>query len=331
MYDKNTLNPKNSITSTLPLVSVVMSCYREPLNWLCEGIDSILNQTMADFELVIIIDDPENLSLIDKVQSYTEKDNRIKLLINEENVGLAVSLNRGIENARADIIARMDADDIAEENRLQMQIDFLMANLHISLVGSAIKLIDEHGTVIGHKRYYQDETLIKKVIPYSSVTCHPTWMFNKALHTKIGGYRDLFTAQDYDFLYRVLDAGEKISNIQSSLLRYRVHQQSITGGFSLNRYKVRHYIHKMHHDRMRLGLDTFNKSTLNEYLLKTKDNSKINDLLAKLRRTKKNSFIKKVFYLTLLFLFSKDIRERVYDHFKLKYILTMHKEVKNDI
>jgi glycosyltransferase involved in cell wall biosynthesis len=330
MNDKNTLNPKHSITPALPLVSVVMSCYREPLHWLCECIDSVLNQTMADFELVIIIDDPDNLSLVAKVQSYVEQDSRIKLLINEENVGLAVSLNRGIECASADIIARMDADDIVEENRLQMQLDFLMENQQISLVGSAIKLIDEHGTVIGHKRYYQDEALIKKIISYSSVTCHPTWMFRKALHARIGGYRDLFTAQDYDFLYRVLDAGEKISNIQSSLLRYRVHQQSITGGFSLNRYKVRHYIHKMHHDRLRSGHDDFNKSTLKEYLKDTRSNSKISDFLAKLRRTNENSYFKKLFYLTQLFIYSQDIRERVYDHLKLKFILVTHKEAKYD-
>jgi glycosyltransferase involved in cell wall biosynthesis len=328
MTGENTVSPCDTISDGTPLVSVIMSCYREPLDWLSECIDSVLAQTMADFEFVIIIDDPVNLALIEKVRSYDEQDMRIKLLINEVNVGLAVSLNRGISESSAEIIARMDADDIAEENRLQTQLDFLEVNPKISLVGSAIKLIDEQGSVIGRKSYYSDETLLKKIIPYSSVTCHPTWMFRKSLHTKIGGYRDLFTAQDYDFLYRVLDAGEKISNIQSCLLRYRVHQQSITGGFSLNRYKVRHYIHKMHNDRLRLGQDNFDKSTLNEYLQDTKGNSKVSDLLAKLRRTKKYSFIKKLYYLTQLFLYSKDIRERVYDHLKLKCILATRKEVK---
>jgi len=330
MTDKNIMSANGSGNAALPLVSVIMSCYREPLDWFSECIDSVLAQSMADFELVVIIDDPDNLPLVEKIRSYAAQDVRIKLLINEVNVGLAVSLNRGISIASANIIARMDADDIAENNRLQTQLDFLDENPNISLVGTAIKLIDEQGSIIGSKRYYQDETLLKKIIPYCSITCHPTWMFRKSLHTKIGGYRDLFTAQDYDFLYRVLDAGEKISNIQSSLLRYRVHQQSITGGFSLNRYKVRHYIHKMHHDRLRLGHDNFDKSTLNEYLQNTKDNSKVSNLLAKLRRTKKHSFIKKLYYLPQLFVYSKDIRERVYDHLKLKCILAMHKEVTYD-
>ena len=219
----------------------------------------------------------------------------------------------------------MDADDIAEENRLQTQLDFLVINPQISLVGSAIKLIDEQGTVIGSKNYYSDEKLLKRIIRYNSITCHPTWMFRKKLHEKIGGYRDLFTAQDYDFLYRVLDAGEKISNIKSSLLRYRVHQQSITGGFSLNRYKVRHYIHSMHRDRLRLGHDNFDKSTLNTYLQSAKDNSEINNLLVKLRQSKKYDFLKNLYYLTQLFIHSHDIRERVYDHIKLKCILATHK------
>jgi glycosyltransferase involved in cell wall biosynthesis len=328
MTGENITSTSGSTNEAMPLVSLIMSCYREPLDWLSECIDSVLAQTMPDFEFIIVVDDPDNLPLIDKLRAYAEHDVRINLLINEVNVGLAVSLNRGISKSSAAIIARMDADDIAEENRLQTQLEFLGENPKISLVGSAIELIDEQGTVIGRKSYYRDEALLKKIIPYSSVTCHPTWMFRKSLHTKIGGYRDLFTAQDYDFLYRVLDAGEKISNIQSCLLRYRIHQQSITGRFSLNRYKVRHYIHKMHHDRLRLGHDNFDKSTLNEYLQNTKDNSKVNDLLAKLRLTKKHSFTKKIYYLTQLFFYSHDIRERVYDHLKLKCILATNKEVK---
>jgi len=308
-----------------PTISVVMACYREPVNWLRDCIDSVLTQSFSDFEFIIVVDDPENIELILELENYANQDLRIKLLINERNSGLAVSLNRAIDSSTAPLLARMDADDICDNNRLKIQLEFLAKHPNVSLVGSAIQLINEKNCIFGSKSYYRDDKLIRKIIPYSSVTCHPTWMLKRELYNEVGGYRDLSTAQDYDFLYRVLDLNKQISNIEKPLLNYRVHQQSITGGLSLNRYKIRRYIHKMHKDRLQLGHDSFNKKTLNDYLSDAEENSKVINLLSQLRQTKKSNVVKKLYYLVQLFIYSNDIRERVFDHIRLKIILATDK------
>lgn len=308
-----------------PIISVVLACYREPLPWFQQAIESVLNQSFSDIELIVVVDDPANDSLRAYLATLSETEDRLVVVVNPTNLGLPASLNKGIAASSGQYIARMDADDICHPDRLKIQLAFLTDHPEVSLVGSDIELINESNETIGAKSYYQDDKLLRKIIPYSSVTCHPTWLLTRALYDEVGGYRELNTAQDYDFLYRTLDLGRQISNVKAPLLRYRVHQQSITGGFSLNRYKIRHYIHKMHQDRMRYGHDSFDKRTLQSYLDNAKDDAKIIDLLAKLRQTKSTNLVKKSYYLAQLFLHSKDIRTRVYDHLKLKTILALHK------
>ena len=96
------------------MISVVMSTYKEPIEYIEQSINSILNQTYRDIEFVIIVDNPDNAEHIEYIQNRMSGDSRIKLSINEKNCGLTESLNRAIALARGTFIARMDADDIAE-------------------------------------------------------------------------------------------------------------------------------------------------------------------------------------------------------------------------
>lgn len=309
----------------IPKISVIMACYKEPINWLAEAVDSILNQTMDDFEFIIVVDDPLNTELISVLQKYTLKDTRINVIVNTHNVGLAQSLNNGINASKSPIICRMDADDIADKERFKLQFEYLENNQHIDLVGSSIYKINENGNVIATKQYWNNMQLIQKIIPFCSVTCHPTWMFRKSLYEKINGYNDLFTAQDYDFLYRALDAKANIGNLEQPLLKYRVHQQSITGGFSLKRYKVRQYIHKMHADRAINGNYTFSKSELNRLVDGAESSNKVMSTLNTLRHKENINIINKAYYYMSLFIYSPDIRQRIFDHIRLKFILLTYR------
>jgi glycosyltransferase involved in cell wall biosynthesis len=111
-----------------PYISAVMSVYNESEEYLRKSIESILNQTYTDFEFIIILDNPDNKKARDILKEYENKDDRIVLLENEKNIGLAPSLNRGVKVARGKYIARMDADDIALPQRFEKQVYFLENN-----------------------------------------------------------------------------------------------------------------------------------------------------------------------------------------------------------
>ncbi|MEW8956830.1 glycosyltransferase family 2 protein, partial [Clostridium sp.] len=114
-----------------PKISIIMAAYNETRQWLSKAIESILNQSYRDFEFIIILDNPKNQELKDLITEYLKKDGRIKFFINEENLGLIKSLNKGIKEAKGEYIGRMDADDICYLNRLQVQLDFLESNKDI--------------------------------------------------------------------------------------------------------------------------------------------------------------------------------------------------------
>lgn len=110
------------------LISIIMSAYREPLVWIRQAVDSVLNQTYKNIEFIIVVDDPDNTELIDYVTKREEQDPRITIHINEKNIGLAASLNRAIGLAKGEYIARMDADDISERDRLACQMKYLISH-----------------------------------------------------------------------------------------------------------------------------------------------------------------------------------------------------------
>ncbi len=121
------------------MVSIIMPVYNSS-GYLSDAIESILSQTYSDFEF-IIIDDASTDNSIEIIYSY--HDPRIVLLKNDINLGVTHSLNKGIKHARGKYIARMDADDIALPQRIELQVDFLEKNPEFILVGSFFEVIPE--------------------------------------------------------------------------------------------------------------------------------------------------------------------------------------------
>lgn len=201
-------------------VSVVMSIYNEPQNFIKKAIDSILSQTFRDFEFIIVCDNPKNVDLYQFLLAEQEKDNRVKILKNEVNIGLTKSLNKAIANAKGIYIARMDADDISEKNRFEEQVKFLDEHPKVGVCGSQLNYIDENDNIIGQNLLPCE----KKDFPYMVMPFfgHPAVMMRKSCLLQLGTpYDEHFKySQDFSLWYRLDDICD-FYNLPRILLNYR--------------------------------------------------------------------------------------------------------------
>ena len=209
-------------------VSVIMSVYNEPDEYLQEAIESILNQTFGDFEFIVINDNPENERIKQTLRKYSLKDSRILIIFNKENLGLTKSLNKGLLVAKGKYIARMDANDIAMPGRLGKQVDFMENNAEIGIVGTGHYFINEKGEIIDKKvPPLQDDDLRKLLIKHNTF-CHSSIMIRKEVLEKIGFYDDNWkSAQDYELYFRIAKYF-KLANLEQPLLYWRVNKDSIS-------------------------------------------------------------------------------------------------------
>lgn len=200
-----------------PAVSVVMSVY-DGEQYLAQAIESILNQTFTDFEFLIINDgSTDNTKKI--IESYT--DSRI-VLINQENMGLTKSLNKGIRLSKGKYIARMDADDISEANRFKTQFEFMESNSDVAVCGCWAKTFGVTENVWRYPTTH-DEICSRQL--FTNTVVHSSAMIRNSALKKSGILYDEkhLRSQDYDFWVR-LSRKYKIANINRVLLFLRIHQ-----------------------------------------------------------------------------------------------------------
>lgn len=180
----------------------VSSCYS-----FSQSMNSILNQTYTDFEL-IICDDGSNDNTWELLNEYAQRDNRVKLLRNSENKGLAASLNRCIEMAEGEFIARHDCDDYCDSIRLYKQIEFLKSHPDISMVGCNVYLFNENG--VWGKEVFPSEVKNTDFL-FSSPYKHGAVVFRKNALISAGGYRvakETRRAEDYDLFMTIATFGK---------------------------------------------------------------------------------------------------------------------------
>jgi glycosyltransferase involved in cell wall biosynthesis len=195
--------------------------------YLPQAIESILKQTYHHFEFIIINDGSTDLS---RKIILSCKDKRIRLIDNQTNIGLTKSLNRGITEAKGELIARMDADDISLPKRFETQIE-IFEKYDIDLCGTSMELIDEVGSVIG---VMGPKTIVASDLP-ASVLNNSLWLPNGTFMVKrtslneIGGYDpDFRYAQDFDLCARMFLAGKKAIVIPEALVQWRQHCSQIS-------------------------------------------------------------------------------------------------------
>jgi len=238
-----------------PLCSVIMSVYNGSA-FLKDSILSILNQTFIDFEF-IIINDASTDNSEEIINSFN--DSRIVYLKNDENLGLAASLNKAIKISKGKYIARMDDDDIALNNRLQKQVDFLTRNPEFGIVGAYAELFSDKTGIRKHASI-SDELKVRTL--FSCQFCHPTVMFQKKNvdGQNIRYNEDFRTAQDYELWSRLVNVTD-FYTIPEVLLMYRVHNNQI----STSKREIQFNATKKIHSEMlnRMGVNpTANESAL---------------------------------------------------------------------
>jgi glycosyltransferase involved in cell wall biosynthesis len=206
---------------TPPLISVVMPVYNGERH-LKEAIDSILSQTIINFEFIILNDGSKDKTA-EIVQSYS--DPRIRYIKNENNLQIAKTLNKGIQLAKGKYIARMDADDISLPSRFEIQVNFLEKNPSIGLVGSFYK---KFGTDDKTIKLPTSNDEIRVHMLFNNPFGHPTVMFRRDIVQINNLYYDNYrAAQDYYYFY-CFSKLTQLANINQVLLRYRVHHEQIS-------------------------------------------------------------------------------------------------------
>jgi glycosyltransferase involved in cell wall biosynthesis len=222
-------------SSPTPAISVVMSVYNGG-GFLRSSIDSILNQTFKDFEFIIINDGSTDGSR-KVIESY--KDPRIRLY-NQSNKGLVYSLNKGCELARANLIARMDADDISMPSRLEKQVKLMSMNKDLVLVGSSILTIDNNSKKLNRHNVLIGSCELKQELLIRSPFAHGSTMFRKESFIEVGGYNHAFwPAEDYYLWLKLSQEGDFV-NICEPLYQYRENKS----GISSQNQKLQQEAHK---------------------------------------------------------------------------------------
>ena len=242
-----------------PLISVLMSTYNETTKELDESINSILQQTYSNFEFLIINDNPNNYELEKTLKSY--KDSRIKIIHNEENLGLVKSLNNGLKYCNGQYVARMDADDISCPSRIQDELLYLQNN-RLDMVGSYIETIDENGkTIKPLMRFPKNHNQIVKFMRWGSCICHPTWLLKREVCLELHGYRKTPHCEDYDFILRAIAHGYNFGNISKVELSYRIRQSGVSKSHETEQFLLRDYLAK----NMK-QIDLLTEDTITEFL-----------------------------------------------------------------
>jgi len=202
-----------------PLVSVIMPAYNAE-KFAEKAIQSILNQTLKNFELIIINDasSDKTLSIIKKFQ---KNDSRIKIITNNKNLQIASSLNIGIKHARSNFIARMDIDDFSYPDRLLQQYNLLKSNEKVAVVGTDMIIVDRQDKEISKREYPTESHELKKLMFRYSPFGHPTVMMRKDIFHNVGGYNETkVPCEDIDLWFKIGKDFE-FASIGKALLRYR--------------------------------------------------------------------------------------------------------------
>ncbi|NNF02070.1 MAG: glycosyltransferase [Bacteroidia bacterium] len=221
-------------------VTVLLPVYNGE-KYLEDACRSVLNQSFHDFELLIINDGSSDRTS-EIINSFS--DPRLRVVNNEQNIGLIKTLNKGIDLAKSDLIARMDADDICRPKRLQLQVDFMNENPDIAISGGLFQAIGTSTSNVVKQPTNPD--VIKSKLLFHTVLAHPTVIYRKEALVKNSLYYDesYKHAEDYELWVRA-SRRVKISNLNEVLIDYRFHDKQVSAEFNniqienLNRCRVK--------------------------------------------------------------------------------------------
>ena len=201
-----------------------MSVHNENVDFLKKSMESVLRQSYADFEFLIINDGSEK-ETSDILEKIAQNDPRVVLLQNDHNIGLTKSLNIGIRKSQGEFIARMDSDDISLHDRIEKQLAFLLDN-NLDLIGSDCDIINEKENILKKKRVALPKN-IKKALFKGNFFTHSTFFGKRKVFKEL--YNENFKrSQDYEFLLRIVGKGYELGYMSENVLKYRVNANGIS-------------------------------------------------------------------------------------------------------
>lgn len=200
------------------LISILMPV-KNTEKYIYDSVQSILSQTYNNFEL-IIIDDGSTDRTVEIIERI--KDERIKLY-KRDSKGLIEQLNFGLQEARGELIARMDGDDIALQEKLKMQIEYLSQNPDVQIIGTNFYFIDENNKVIINKNLPEHHENIEFMMPIIDSVLHTSILTYKKVLVDSGGYSNEYqSSEDIELFLRLISQGYKMHNLQKPLYKYRM-------------------------------------------------------------------------------------------------------------
>lgn len=224
------------------LISIVMPTYNVA-DYLEESLKSVVVQSYTEWEL-IICDDGSTDGTLSILDLWSLKDDRIRIIKNKENQGISIALNNCLAIARGKYIARCDGDDVMVRDRLERQLEFLLENPSIDLVGTSFVSMNRYGAILRKETYFSGSNLLESLVRYVNPVSH-IWLAKKEVYDVVGGYR-LSSVEDYDFILRCLKLGFKIDNMQDFIgMQIRVREDNTVSKYGLTQRVLFNYARKL--------------------------------------------------------------------------------------
>ena len=206
----------------MPRVSVVLPARKPNARYFTAAVQSILGQTLSDIELIVVEDSGEQAAA---EILHELGDRRLRHVVNEQP-GISAALNRGVAESRSELVARMDADDIAVPHRLEAQVAAFEREAALAVIGSQSTIIDAENRVIGVRRYPTEPDEIVGMLMRYNCLCHPSVMFRRDVVLDAGGYAGGLN-EDYDLWCRLAAGGALLRNDAQALILYRFHADAL--------------------------------------------------------------------------------------------------------
>lgn len=225
-----------------PLVSIIIPAYNAE-KYIGFAVDSVLDQTYQKFE-ILIIDDGSQDNTRKIMEEYSKKDDRIRLLYNEHNLGVAATRNKGIELAKGFYICFLDSDDMWVSTKIEEQIQVL-EDMNADFVYTSYRMIDDNGNECYESFKVPKYVNFKDLLKFNVIGCS-TVMIKKEIVNKYN-FDDKFYHEDYVLWLNLLKLGYKANGIKKPLVKYRVYKTSKAGNkfnSAKKRFKIyREYLH----------------------------------------------------------------------------------------
>jgi glycosyltransferase involved in cell wall biosynthesis len=225
------MSPRQKQVHQAELEATVLMPVHNGQPYLSAAIDSVLAQSLRDFEF-LIIDDGSTDGSDEMIRAYAARDRRI-VAIFKENTGIADTLNLGLERARAPLIVRMDADDLMKPNRVLRQAAFMRSHGELAFAGCHFEMIDRRGRpfLASRPEPVTHEALAALLEREAAITfTHPTVIYRRDLVQAAGGYRpETEPSEDTDLFSRLICAGQPGLVQPEILMQYRIHGGSVSG------------------------------------------------------------------------------------------------------